>query len=386
MIRWEEGVVLDIVEERDGLQLLSVAVDQGTERLQVKAILYTALFPPVRRGSLVRLNTTARHLRLGTGGYDFVCAPSPSDDPLGLGFNDRQHQVQGHMMKLRYTPLQMKVHAAEEPSSPHHELFNERNDIERVPVLIGALHSMLPSTAAWLYQTWQQEKRHHENSMPRIVYIMSDGGALPLSFSEHVSRLKRLGWIVGTVTYGHAFGGDLETMNKYSALLAARFIFQADMIIITMGPGIAGTGTKWGHTGLEMGEIIHAVAALNGTPIMIPRLSFAEDRSRHRGLSHHVVTILEQTIFCKTVLPLPTQLKAAHKRHLLDQTARQIKEKHDVRWVDEPQLASVKASHLLYGAPITTMGRTVNEDPEFFLGVAAAAQVALEQQKETLHF
>ncbi len=100
----------------------------------------------------------------------------------------------------------------------------------------------------------------------RIAYIMSDGGALPLAYSRHVAILKQLSWLSGTVTYGQAYGGDLETMNKFTACIAARHILKADLIIACMGPGIAGTGTPLGHTGIEVGELINCVHQLGGKP------------------------------------------------------------------------------------------------------------------------
>src|SRR5690606_14285371 len=95
----------------------------------------------------------------------------------------------------------------------------------------------------------------------KVAYIMSDGGALPLTLSRHAAQLAEMSWLCGTVTYGQAYGGDLETMNKFTALIAARHILQADIIIVCMGPGIAGTGTPLGHTGTEVGELINAVQA-----------------------------------------------------------------------------------------------------------------------------
>ena len=380
LVRWEEGVVDEIVEENGGLQILTVAIDSADTH-KVRAILYTGFFPPVKPGDVVVLNATARVLGLGTGGYDFVCAPkkmqphSDEGEPLVPG-DAFAKSTKGHMMKLRYTPLQMSVLAAEEPDSPYHKLFNENRDLEQAPVLIGELHSMLPAAVAWLrYMFETSVSGDKPNSMPNIVYVMSDGGALPITFSKHVQRLRRTGWLSGTVTYGHAYGGDVEVMNKFSALIAARHILNAHIIIVTMGPGMAGTGTRWGHTGLETGEIVNAVSTLNGIPIVMPRISFADHRERHYGLSHHVVTAMDAVAMRSAIIPLPQRIDEKY-RTILNEQVQSIVNKHDLVWMDEPSEHAVLASHQLYGGLLTTMGRTLSDDPAFFLAVAAAAQAA----------
>lgn len=95
-----------------------------------------------------------------------------------------------------------------------------------------------------------------------MAYLMTDGAALPLHFSQTVDWLSRQGIISGTVTVGHAFGGDVEAVNIYSGLLAARVAFQPDVIIVSMGPGIVGTGTRWGFSGVEQGIVLNAVETL----------------------------------------------------------------------------------------------------------------------------
>lgn len=54
-------------------------------------------------------------------------------------------------------------------------------------------------------------------------------------------------------------------MNVYSGLAAARQIAGADLVIITMGPGNVGTGTRLGFSGMEVGEHVNRVYALGGS-------------------------------------------------------------------------------------------------------------------------
>ena len=119
----------------------------------------------------------------------------------------------------------------------------DADSLEGQPVVIGSVHShLLPAVAG--------VKARRPDA--RIAYVMTDGGALPASWSATVARLKGRGEICGCVTSGHAFGGDLEAVNIYSALLAARHVLAADVTVVAMGPGVVGVGTPFGHTGLEV--------------------------------------------------------------------------------------------------------------------------------------
>lgn len=324
--------------------------------------------PPAQAGDRVLLNTTAVTLNLGTGGYHFVHAIISDETE-----NDQAGEPSlGHLMKLKYTSLQRSVLAAEEPSSPHHVLFQQKKMIDGLPVLIGELHSMLPAAVCWLQQLQLLMQR-----TLKLVYVMSDGGALPLSFSKHVATLTDMEWIHGTVTYGQAFGGEIETLNKYTALLAAKHILQADIVIVSMGPGIAGTNTELGHTGIEVGELVNAVSILGGQPIIIPRISFADVRPRHQGMSHHTLTSLQMIALRSAAIPLPDQLEPAKKKLLVQQMESIHKVGlHQIEWISRPNLDQIRESQARYPIPITTMGRGLREDADFFLGVYSAAEHA----------
>ena len=71
-----------------------------------------------------------------------------------------------------------------------------------------------------------------------------------------------------------------------------------------MGPGIAGTGTKYGFTGIEQGPILDAVHKLGGLPIAIPRISFADQRERHKGISHHSITVFKEIVNVNVNIPI----------------------------------------------------------------------------------
>jgi hypothetical protein len=410
MIKWRIGIVTDCVPERSGLQEVRVKLGDGSIE---PALHDTTVHEALKPGDVVLLNTTAVYLKLGTGGYHFVHAVFPrvdaqengdvpvpaldryvqgmplkaesDEENVGRGFVARDNtdgrspadsprpnegKRTGHMMKLKYTSLQRAVLAAEEENSPYHELFLRHRSIDGVPVLIGELHSMLPVAAAWL---------RRRDAKLRVAYVMTDGGALPISFSRHVTALKQLSWLCGTVTYGQAYGGDLETMNKFTALIAARHILQADVIIVCMGPGIAGTGTPLGHTGTEAGELVNAVDRLGGTPIMIPRVSGADRRSRHYGVSHHLLVNLDIVAACPAVLPMNRHLPDAVKSVSEQQLAHIGRSGfHRIEWLDTPAPPELESALRTYPLKISTMGRTWSDDPAFYLCVASAAEYALK--------
>ena len=92
--------VIDILFENEKIQKLRT--DKGAER----AILYKNISPSVKIGADVVVNVTATELVLGTGGWDIV------REVISVR-NWSQEEVQGHIMKLRYTPIQHSILAIE---------------------------------------------------------------------------------------------------------------------------------------------------------------------------------------------------------------------------------------------------------------------------------
>lgn len=368
MIEYQDGVVLEQIGVWGSTQELLVRMTDGSTH---KAIHYMDNLLQLLPGDQVRLNTTAVSLELGSGGYHYVHSVLRSN-ATALPIT-KPISSYGHIMKLRYTSLQRSVLAAEEPSSPHHELFLDHRSLDGMPVLIGELHSMLPIVAAWI--TWRQQSSAEHI---KLSYIMTDGAALPLSFSKHTQLLRELGWITGSVTYGHAYGGDVETVNKYTALLASKYILKSDIAVVIMGPGIVGTGTVLGHSGMEVSELIHAVRMLGGNPIVIPRISFADHRERHQGFSHHLLTLLSQFTLVPVWLPVPAHLPA-EQFGLLNQQLHihEIANKHHISWIEGINTDYVEQCLTLYPSEVKSMGRCFADDPAFYISISCATELAL---------
>lgn len=352
MIDIKRGMVVKELFSRSGIAGYVVKIDDKEE----KCIAYPDLTGEVNIGDEVIVNTTAMKLNLGSGGYHYIMA--------NLSVDSKELKPEGHIMKLRYTPMQLKVLSAEEQDSPYHEDLVDADSIDGIPVLVGTLHSMLAPLCLQLGQAGF-----------KVAYVMTDGAALPMAFSNTVAKLKKDNLLHGTVSIGHAFGGDLEAVNIYSGLLAAKKVFNPDIIIVTMGPGIVGTGTKWGFTGVEQGEILNAVDTLQGIPICVPRISFADSRERHKGMSHHTLTVLSRVCRAKAIIPL-ADMEEQKLSYVLEQIRlAKLFDKYDYTLEKANEsLTLMKDSDF----KLTTMGRTIDDDKEFFLTLGAASLTAIK--------
>jgi len=107
-----------------------------------------------------------------------------------------------------------------------------------------------------------------------------------VSLSDAARALKERGLVETTVAAGACIDGDVACVSVASALAwvgAAGF----DAAVCAVGPGIAGTGSWLGHGGVAAAEAANAASALGGLPVLAVRYSDADQRERHRGVSHH---------------------------------------------------------------------------------------------------
>ena len=366
VITWRNGTVARVRREWAGAAELEVTVE-GAGR-PVRALAYPALTGRPEPGDRVLLNTTALDLALGTGGYALVVAV-PDRLP-----GDRSGP--GHLVKARYTPLQAVVLGADEQDSPHHDVLRDADDVGGLPVVVADLHSALAPILAGLYSAVADRAAAvADRTLPRVAYVMTDGGALPAWFSRTCAALREAGWLAGTVTVGQAFGGDLETVTLHTGLLAARHVLGADVAVVAQGPGNLGTGTRWGFSGVAAGEAVNAVAALGGRPVAALRISDADPRERHRGISHHSLTCYGRVALARADVVLP-DLPPGEFGEFGAQVAREaepLAARHALVTVSTEGLdEALRASP----APLSTMGRGLDEDHAYFLACAAAGRHA----------
>src|SRR3712207_5323303 len=160
---------------------------------------------------------------------------------------------------------------------------------------------------------------------------MLDGGALPAGFSRTLDTLARS--LAGVITVGQAFGGDLEAVNVHTGLLAARHVLGADLAIVIQGPGNLGTGTPWGFSGVAAGDACNEVTVLGGEGIGALRISDADARPRHRGVSHHSLTAFGRVAHVGVALVAPRGLSSVLDGRVDEGLAGQP-ERNPVVWVD----------------------------------------------------
>lgn len=302
MPSYSTRVVSAILSERAGLQ----RVDLDTGR---RAYVLTQLIGPVAVGDRVVVNTTALDLGLGTGGWDVV--------HWNLSRREWSSPGGGHVMKLRYTSLQVDTGVAVERDA----------DLAGKPVVACDLHSQLAAVAAAFAEAAPGRT---------LSYVMTDSAALPLALSDLVADLVGAGLVAETITCGQAFGGQVEAVNLHSALLLAA----GDSVVVAPGPGVVGTGSRLGFGGVEVAAVVDTTTKLGGRPIVAVRYSVADPRPRHQGWSHHTTTALELASH-PALVPEPAE-----------------------GWAG-PDVGAV-----------TSMGRSQADDAEFFRYAAAAGLAA----------
>jgi hypothetical protein len=348
MPSFRTGVVLRMLQERPGLQRVEVDLGDGPER----AYGLSQLTGPVAPGDRVVVNTTAVELGLGTGGWHVI--------HWNLERESWSERGPGHVLKARYTSLQADVGVAEEDAGAVAEV----ESVDGMPVVVAGLHSQLPAVACAF-----------QDAAPgaRLAYVMTDGAALPLALSDLVAALRERGLLDATVTCGHAFGGEYEAVSVFSALAVARHVAGADAAVVAMGPGVVGTASRLGFSGLEVGPALDAAVALGGVAIACLRASFADPRERHQGLSHHSATALRLACRSRVTLALPELGGPEEARLRADLTAAGLDARHDVVGLEPPDVLGLFARHRL---EVASMGRPAADDPVLFACGAAAGALA----------
>jgi hypothetical protein len=321
MLSLRRGSVSAVTERHEGLVRLEV---DGRP-----CVAYPGITGPVALGDEVLVNVQAVELGLGSGGFDVLYANLTRGLELGP-------ETDAHVMKLPYTPLQHAVRHAEESGVSLETLSG-------LPIVCCSLHSQVGPAAAGLGET------------RKVAYVQVPGGALPVSLSDTVRALRGRGLVERTVAVGACVEGDVACVST-----AAAFVWAAqegfDAVLCSVGPGIVGTASPWGHGGLAVAEAVLTARALGGRPVLAVRYSEGDPRERHRGLSHHTQAVL--TVAGETEIGWPEDLGVPDG---LD----------GVTAVDVTGWQEACA-----GIPLFHMGRGPDDDPWFFAAAFAAGRVA----------
>lgn len=248
-IRW--GHVTAIRERLDGLVRLEV---DGNA-----CIAYPRLTGPVEEGDTVLINTQARDLGLESGVFDVLYANLTRG--LGLPAADG-----ADTLSLPFAPGQVASRRADESGSRDESL-------DGLPVVCCGVHSQVAPVCAALRGL-------------RVAYVQLGGGALPVSFSDTVRLLRVRRLIERSVAVAPCLDADVDCVSTASALLWAGS-HNFDVVVCSVGPGLVGTGTTFGHGALAAAEAANTAVALGASPILAVRVSNRDERERHRGVSHH---------------------------------------------------------------------------------------------------
>jgi Protein of unknown function (DUF3866) len=318
------GRVTAVLERHEGLARLEV---DGSP-----CVAYPRLTGPVALGDDVIVNVQARELGLGSGGFDVLHANLTRG--LGLPAEDG-----AHVMKLPYTSLQHAALHAEEGWAD-----DPVGDLGGLPVVACSLHSQVAPVCAGLGRGLG------------VAYVQVAGGALPVPLSDTVRLLREEGYLRTTVAVGPCVGGEIECVSPSSALVACA-LAGMDVVVCGIGPGVVGTGSRFGHGALAAATVLIATEALGGRPVLAPRVSSADERERHRGLSHHTLAVL-QLAGAAVAVAWPKGLDAPA-------------EPTNVELVDAACWRDACA-----GLPLSHMGRGPDEEPWFFAAAYAAGRLA----------
>lgn len=319
-LRW--GTVGSIVEQVDGV--IRLVVDGNP------CMAFTRLTGDVQEGDVVLVNAQARELGLGSGGFDVVAVN------LTRGLRLPAAET-AHVMTLPYTPAQSAHRFAEEDAT------NVPERIDGIPVVCCGLHSQVAPVCAAL-------------AGRRVVYVQVAGGALPVSLSDTLRALRIRRLVETTIAVSPCLDADLACVSIASALTIAASR-GAEVVVCSIGPGIVGTGSRFGHGGTAAADAANVASALGGRPVLAPRVSFADPRERHRGLSHHTRSVIALCLGDAMRVAWPDGIDSP--------------EGIDVVRVDVAGWEEACAA-----LPLEHMGRSHTDDPWFFAAAYAAGVLA----------
>lgn len=321
------------------------------QETDIKGVGYRHFLKDLSRGQKVLVNTTAVDMNLGTGGFHYIVA--------NLDKPQVSHKNQGHIMKLKYTPLQFAAPVVEEL-----EEYQEKETlyIDGI-IIVTMLHSQIAPLVIFLKKFL---------SKMRVAVLQNDFCALPSSFSSLLKWLKKEGFIESVITFGNSFGGDKEAINIYSALVYAINVLSSEIVIVSPGPGMPGTSSRLGNGAIGTVEALNAAFAMGGEPVLTLRMSSKDPRKRHRGLSHHVETVLNLALSpSKLYMPIAEEFDKRISAVLKEE--RKKLDLFDRASVYEVDVSGFTEELRKYSDNLETMGRSIEEDLLFFAAASAPA-------------
>ncbi|MGH2912752.1 MAG: DUF3866 family protein [Solirubrobacteraceae bacterium] len=377
MLKLRKATVVEAHRARGPEQSLVVMLADGERR---PAIADVGLLGASIVGDELIVNVQARDLGLGSGGFDVVHV----NLTRGLAAEGTPN---AHVMKLNYTSLQHAVIPVEdtETGTPANgtPIGGELDLPLEPPVGVLALHGQL-AAVAWAFAQVQPDLK--------LGFVQTPGGALPGGHSRIVQALRERGLLAGHLTAGGAYGGEGEAVSTAGALHHGLRTLGWDAALCGPGPGIVGCGSPLGHGGMHALDSAHTALALGAPTLLVARMSSTDQRERHRGISHHTLTVLDLLLEPVTVAlpagirsPVGADLRAG-LGSVFARSAKRGKPQLELEVERPARMAHHDWRHapvdmpgyLASGLPAETMGRDLLEDPLFFAAALSGGTVLAE--------
>lgn len=354
MLSLESGRVIEILFQDDKIQILNV--ENGNKPSIERAINYIEETGICFYNDMVIINTIGNKLSLGTGGYNIIYLNLSSKLEVGKDLDRRD----GHIIKMKYTPGQLRVKAVEE-NIEHKSIFDMDHKLLPKPVIYAILHSMIAPLVRTI-------KFLNPNVIISCVYTY--GGAMNVSNSFTLKELKSEGLINNVITTGECYGGDYESINSTTGILFGFNGLKSDIIIVCCGPGVAGSSTYYGFSTFDFIGAIYMTKLLGLFPVLIPRISMADRRDRHRGVSMQSISILQTLDFSVHVPAYKDNEDKEGFNYIYNQLKQfGIIDKHIVKFIDDE---IIKETIDFIAEDTRVMGRNYIEDPYFFYNCSSA--------------
>ena len=121
-----------------------------------------------------------------------------------------------------------------------------------------------------------------------------------------------------------------------------------------------------------MGEAVNAAGCVGGRPVAVLRISFTEDRERHRGVSHHSLTALGRVALYPATVAVPLLPREQAARVATDLEEAGVWARHRRCEVPSgPPFPDTRGVALR-----RSIGSSPDDDPAFFAAAAAGGYAA----------
>jgi hypothetical protein len=254
-----------------------------------------------------------------------------------------------------------------EENIEYKNVFDMKPKLLPRPIVYAILHSMISPLVTTI-------KHIKPNAIISCVYTY--GGAMNANNSFTLKKLRSSELINSVITTGECYGGDYESINITTGIIFGFNQLNSDIIIVCCGPGVAGSSTFYGFSTFDFIGLIYISKLLGLCPVLIPRISMADKRERHRGVSMQSLSILQTLDFPVHVPVYKDNEDIEGFNYIYNQLSDNgIMNKHKVQFIDNPV---IKKNIDCMNINTRVMGRNYIEDPWFFNNCSSAGVYSVE--------